>query len=579
MLDVTKALLVFGASALVVGILYLLRERSRKAVVSYLPLWDLTLKKTPATTLMRRFRRIFSYMLQLAIIILLILSITETGYGRGKHRRAMAILVDTSASMASTDLKPSRLDRAVKLAAKLADSMKEEDRALVLGMSDSPKVIHSWTGSPREIKDSLKGLKITTEGNDFISALSLSAAALDGMDAAEKQIWVLSDGAYDPADEKLRLLRETVKEIGQKGIDVYQYRTGRESANLAITRFSARQNLKEKLKLSANVVLGSFQKGRQGEKEGATGKTQECEKINLKIISGENTVLSKAVDRRVFGEIIPLDIPVPASRTLEARISPGGSSCKENFLLLDDSARILLPEQLQLKILAITRQNTYLMAALLLSPLWDVEVTENGGKHALEAYDVVIGDRSPVPDDIRRRGTLYIQPPQEGLPMAVKGEIEAESFDEFDYSHPALRWTNLYNVNVARAVLYEPRKEDKVIAASAKGPLIIEMNGESGRGGIVLAFSLQDTDMPLRTTWPLFFINMLYYLSGTAMQVSSASNSPEESNIMPRWLPLVKRAKQDPVPYRSFPLWVILLLGALLLVMLEWLSFHRRWTV
>lgn len=575
--DLTKALIALGASALVVGILYLLRERFKKAVVSYLPLWEEVLKKKPATILMRSFRRIFSYLLQLLIIILLILSITESGYGKSKKKKVMAILIDTSTSMAAKDVEPSRFLRAIEFAEKLARSMKEKDEALVLEMSDSPRVIHSWTESPEEIIDAVKKMNISMKSNDFISSLKLSAAALEGMDAPEKEIWILSDGAYDPSSQKVRLLTATIDEIKRKGIDIYHHKTGKESSNLAITRFSARQNLKEKLKLSTNIVIDTFQKSRKIT-ETKDNREAECDKINLRILSGENTVFNKTIEKERFGKIITLDMPVPVNRTLEAKISPGKKDCEEDFLLTDNSARITLPEQLQLKILAITEGNTYLKAVLLLSPLWDVEVTGHGHKPSSDKYDVVVADGAAVPGEIKRKGTLYIEPQFEGFPLKTRGSIEAPSFDQYDYKHPALRWTNLYNVNISKALHYEPGKGDKVLAASGEGPLIIEMN-EENRRDLVLAFSVQNTDMALRTTWPLLFINMLYYLSGTSLQVSSASNSPQESDIMPRWLPKADHVKKDPEAYRAFPLWLLLILAALLMNMLEWLSFHRRWTV
>jgi hypothetical protein len=577
--NLARALLVLGGAALVIGALYLLRERFRKAVVSFLPLWDEVMKRAPASALMRNFRRILSYLLQLLIMAVLILSITDTGYGKTKKRKAMAVLIDTSSSMTAGDVQPTRFEQARDFAVNLARSMKEDDEALLLEMSEPPRVVHSWTRSPAEIIEAAKALQAGEKGNDFVEALRLCASALEGMDAPEKEVWILSDGAFDPSSKNLRRLETAVGEITKKGIAVYHYRTGKESANLAITRFSARQNLKEKLKLSTNIVINAFeQPGGGGGKKREAG-AGACNKINIRILSGGSTVFNKDIDKSRFGKIIPVDIPVPANRSVEARIAPADPACGQDFLAADNAAAIELPEQLQLKILAITQDNTYLMAVLLLSPLWDVEIIPPGAKPSRTGYDVVVADRAPVPEGIARKGTLYFEPQFEGFPLEVKGALEAPSFDEYDYNHPALRWTNLYNVNVASAVHYETGKKAVALASSSRGPLIIDMKTGQERRDMVFAFSVSNTDMALRTTWPLLFINTLYYLSGTALEVSSASNSPLESNIMPRWIPQARKVKQDPEAYRAFPLWALIILAALLLNMMEWVFFHRRWTV
>ncbi|MFH1437471.1 MAG: VWA domain-containing protein [Pseudomonadota bacterium] len=577
MLGITTALIALLAAAVLVLLLYLLKERFRTMVISYLPLWELTLKKTPATTLLRNFRRIFSYLLQVLIILLLIFSITEMGYGKNRQGRRIAVLIDTSTSMASTDLEPSRFARAVEFTKKIGDSMQKNDRALVIQMSQSPKVVRSWTDSPEAVTRAVDELKLSYGGNDFVSSLKLSAAALEGTDASEKEIWVLSDGAYDPSEEKKQLLKDTIIEIRKKGIKILHHKPGKDSTNLAISRFSVRQNLREKLKLSANIVIDTFDQEKTDGK-GTQGKQSSCESISLQILSGGDTVVNRTIEKDQFGRLISIDIPAPANRVLEARIAPGGKKCPRDFLSVDDSAKIMLPRQLMLKILAITNENTYLMAALLLSPLWNVEIIGEGEQPSSDTYDVVVADGGQVPAHVKRKGTLYIKPQFDGFPLQAKGVVEAPVFEDVEYSHPALRWTNLYNVNIAQAFHYEPRKGDSVLASSHEAPLVIEMK-EEGRSDLVMAFSISDTDMPLRTTWPLFFINTLYYLSGTTMQVSSASNSPQESNITSRWLPKAQRIEKAPQAVHVFPLWIILIIAALLLNMVEWLSFHRRWTV
>jgi|GEM_PF-3168838 len=572
MLNINLALFLFILSALIIAVLYIIKTRFKKVIVSYLPLWNETVSQKPASTLFRKIRNFLSYLMNLTISLLLILSITDDRFFYPAKNRAIVLIIDSSYSMGATDEKPSRLSLALKGVKELLKTLRGNDKILILKGAPIPEVIHPWSKEISDIENSLKSVKAQYPSTDILPALEMAGGVLEGIDSEKKEIWLMSDGAgfYD-AERKENVKKEVIK-LKRKKIEVFHFKVGKENSNLAITRFSARQNIREKLSLSCILKLQKF--GTQKSQKGC------MENIKLKIFSERGTIFVKEVEMKGGEEVFPFEIPAPASRVLKAVVEPSDRSCKADFLPFDDSATLFLPEKLYLKILAVMGSNTYLGAALLLSPLWDVEITENPEKYLNEEYDVVIADNAALQSGLKRKGTLYINPPDGSIPLKVAGEFNGAFFEKFDRDHPLLRWTNLENVNIARGKIFLPRQQDKVIASSLKEPLIIEMEKrKEDLREIVLSFSLEDSDMPLRATWPVFFINMLYYLSGTSLEVSSASTSPDESDITPDWLPLTSRVTKVPEAGSRFPFKLAFIIISMLLFVFEWLSFHRRWTV
>ena len=102
-LDPTRAAIALGIAAVVVTVLYLLRERYRPVVVSYLPLWEQSVRKSTPLALARKLRKLLSLLLQMAIVALTVWALTDPGWGESRTPRNTVVLVDVSPSMSSLD--------------------------------------------------------------------------------------------------------------------------------------------------------------------------------------------------------------------------------------------------------------------------------------------------------------------------------------------------------------------------------------------------------------------------------------------------------------------------------------------
>jgi hypothetical protein len=108
-------------------------------------------------------------------------------------------------------------------------------------------------------------------------------------------------------------------------------------------------------------------------------------------------------------------------------------------------------------------------------------------------------------------------------PLETADEIERPAFDKLDGKHEVLRYTALRDVNVSRATLLRATKDDQVLAADARGPLLVAGQRE-GQRFLALAFDVRESDLPLRAGWPLLLLNALDWLTAQTRDEPSATS-------------------------------------------------------
>lgn len=567
-LDPLRAALALGAAAVVVTALYLLRERFRPVLVSHLPLWEESVKRSTPLALAHRLRKILSLLLQMALVALAVLALTDPGYQEKKDPRNVVLLVDVSASMDADDGDPvgTRLDQARRFATSLIGSLGPEDRVLLVALASTPLVARSWGTVDDRLLETVRDLSATQERADAQAALEFVQASLAHRDNAEA--WILSDGAFGLPDDRLDVLSERIRELESNGVEVHHHRCGSRSSNVAITHFAMRQDLRDPIRVTGMLELARFTSSDRG---GAVD-------ARIEVLSGGHPVLTRKVKLDETAERIWLDLLGPPSRQIRAVLAPGNPG--RDHLQSDNTAVVTLPEQTELKVLAVSEGNTYLQAALLLSPTWNVEWIGPDRRPSRDDYDVVILDRDVPRPSVKTRGILAIAPTGEDAPVTSSGVLEVPVVETFDRDHPILRWTNLYNVNMSEALKLDTEKGDRILVSSDQGPLVLVRTMEDSTRVMAMAFDLTRSDLPLRAAWPLLFLNTVHYLGGESLEVASSTVSPLESQIQPHWLMGARHRGQPPSPRTPRPpLWLVLAACASALFVLEWFTYHKRITV
>ena len=186
--------LAVGAAALVS--LYLLKLRRRRLEVPFADLWRRVLSETQSTALWKRLRRIASLVVQLILLALILTALLDPRLSATQHGRSVAIVVDCSASMQSTDGGggATRLNAAKEEARRLVRGLAGDDEAIVVAMDARPAPRGGFTRDDRALVADIDALAATDTSADVPRALGLAGDALRGRQ--RPTLVLIGDGAW-----------------------------------------------------------------------------------------------------------------------------------------------------------------------------------------------------------------------------------------------------------------------------------------------------------------------------------------------------------------------------------------------
>src|SRR3954452_10554143 len=126
--------------------LYFLKLRRLPLEVPSTYLWARTIEDLHVNSLWQRLRQSLLLLLQLLLNALIALTLLRPGWSGSKLiGKRFVFLIDTSASMAATDVAPSRLDQAKRQAVELVNQMEGDSAAMVISFSNVAKVEQAFT--------------------------------------------------------------------------------------------------------------------------------------------------------------------------------------------------------------------------------------------------------------------------------------------------------------------------------------------------------------------------------------------------------------------------------------------------
>jgi N-terminal double-transmembrane domain len=169
-------------SALIVGPLivamYLLKLRREERRVSSTFLWRRMVRDVEANAPWQRLRRNWLLLLQLLILILLAIALARPFFlTTGISGRNLIIILDRSASMAATDVAPSRLEAARRQAQTLVEQLPEGGRATIIAVGGQMEVVAASTTDRRQMNDAIRSITPSVGSrSDLSQALALAAA-------------------------------------------------------------------------------------------------------------------------------------------------------------------------------------------------------------------------------------------------------------------------------------------------------------------------------------------------------------------------------------------------------------------
>jgi hypothetical protein len=480
-----------GSSALIITILYLLKLKKRRVQVPFSPLWGRVLAEyRQQTDWWRRLRRVLSWLLALLMAAMLLFSLGDPHpEGEVLEGRHIVLLVDSSASMGATDVSGGvdRLDIAKQQARKIFETVGAEDRIMLVNFHEQLQPLSPFVAEASMLEQPLRDLRVTATGTDYAQALQFAADSL--RDKKRGELVILSDGAgFDPK------VMEGM-DFGA-GTTLSQIKPGESAGNLAVTGFSVRRYLSNKLDYELFVrVQSSFDRPVEADLElWADGRLVDNRVVSLEANGSEQRFFpSQAV----------------AGERLEARVRMRTADARDVFPL-DDKAYALLPPTRKLTVLLVTPGNLYLEGTLLLNANVTVEKVSAANYDPNKPYDVVFIDRD-IPATLPERGFfVFVDPQGERSPWPDKGAINNPIITTHKKSHPLMRWIGMRDVNIGVAQRFGLSKGDEVVA-SAFGDAMIVSRSQGERTFVGLAFDIRNSDLPLRVAFPVLMLNILDY--------------------------------------------------------------------
>jgi hypothetical protein len=614
-----------GAMAAILTLLYLLKLRRRRVTVPFSPIWGRVLASKEATSWLERLKRLISLLLQLAIAGLLLLALADPRPVEedlvGKN---VVLLLDTSASMGAIDVSGGvdRLDIARQEAAKVLDGLGPNDSVMLVTMDGQLKPLTPFVKDSAILRQQLKELKPSASPANIQQALRFVRDAV--REKPDAELYLMSDGAFaEEFGQAAQVLPDKLK--------FRHVKTGESGENLAITSFNVRRYLANKQDYEIYVQVRSYFPREVDAELQLSADGALADVKPLKLAAGGSQLLffpdqgfsGKQLQARVVlktadaKDVFPMDdaayaVLPRARKATVAFVSDG------NLFLL---APLILNENLDVK---------------------EVKPADWTPALA-EGVDLIVFDRFTPPTLPEKGAFLFVAPEGEGSPWKVGGDLAAPTITTTKKKHPLLRWVTLQDAALGLARKLQPTAKDDVAASAGNDPLILSREeGERRMVALAFDVRASDLPlrvaMPVlmlnSLTWLLDNEDSLVptYKTGTAwsipigrkvdtatlttpkgrkvqipiyegkaifygdevgfhtvqtaddeFQLAANLADPKESAILPpaelsisgREIPKVAAALQ--LARRDY--WVYLVLAVMALLLFEWLSYHRRWTV
>jgi hypothetical protein len=236
---------------LFVLLLYFLKLKRRPLAVPSTFLWRKSIEDLHVNSLLQWLRQNVLLLLQILALLALIYGIMAFRFhGRTAEGKHYIIMIDNSASMAATDLEPTRLEWAKAEANKEIDGYGDNDFGMVIVFNSTAEILQSYTNERARLRRAVESIEQTQRPTRIEDALTLADSLANPVRSTANEI-------SRPANEEAGKERTYVAVEGMPA-EVHLYSDGRfpdvPDFNLG--------NLNVNFHLAGQVVLEEKEKGK-----------------------------------------------------------------------------------------------------------------------------------------------------------------------------------------------------------------------------------------------------------------------------------------------------------------------------
>jgi hypothetical protein len=484
----------------IILLMYVLRLRRKERIVSSTLLWQTALRDLQANSPWQKLRSSLLMWLQILFLVLAVLALVRPSLkvlaGGGQ---TVAIILDASASMAATDVSPSRFGKAQAEANRLINALSGGDEATLISAGARTQVLAPLTANKNNLKSALNKAKTQDTNCDLREAIVLASSLLKTKKNA--RVYVLSDGAVAP-----------VGDLNTKNLDIQFIKIGTRNNNLAVTAADARRGYGSS-RAQVFATVRNF--------------SNEAKTINLQLSRNGNLIAVR-----------PLTIPAKGRQSQlfdDIRFESGLFSVgfeEKDDLLSDNIAYANLDAPRAIKVLLLSSGNLFLEKAINVDP--NVQLTRGSTPGAVsDDYDVVVCD-GIAPKNLNAN-QLVFNAFTELSPVEKIGVTQAPGVADWDRKHPVTKFSSWSDVRFARANAVKLKSWGQTILESERTPLIVA--GERGGKRVVwCGFDVRETDLPLRVAFPIFINSSLHWLTaqrGTSGESGAPTRAGDAVALQP----------------------------------------------
>jgi hypothetical protein len=500
-------------------LLYFLKLKRRPVEVPSTYLWHRSIEDLHVNSLLQRLKNNLLLYLQLLVVLFVFLALLRPGWEALRLSGSrLVLLIDNSASMQATDVKPTRLDEAKRRAGELIDQMHSGDTAMLISFSDNARVEQNFTQNSHQLREALAGIKPSSRSTNITEALKLAAGLVNpsmadkfggnssDLNVAGTKLFIFSDGRFPPAEKFERgNLEPTFVPIGTAdafNVGVVAFRVSRDEENNG--KLQAFASLSNSGSVTAEVQLKLY----------VNDQSRPADADHLTIPPG--TTRSRAFDLSGFD-----------SGVLHLKAETGDQ------LAVDDEAWTIAAPPRRARVLLITARNERLeqvLATKAASEVAEVRVEKPDflksktylDQVELGAWDLVIYDRS-APEKMPRTNTFFIGCIPPGGGWKAKPQATLPQIIDAATSHRLMQWVDINEIQkVITATPLELPGGAKTLIDTDAGPLLAIAPRE-GFEDLVLGMALleqrtapdgsvalyRNTDWPWRVSFATFILNLL----------------------------------------------------------------------
>jgi Ca-activated chloride channel homolog len=482
--------------------MYLLKLRRDEAVVPSTLLWTRLVADIEANAPWQKLRRSLLLLLQLLLVIALALLAARPFLERTAGlARDIVLVMDTSASMAATDVVPDRLTAAKQVAIEALKDLPTGGKVSVIAADRSARIVVNESRDLSRVRQAIDGIPVTQSRGDLGDALELASklAARSG----DAQVLVATDAAL--ARTPLARVAAPIKVLT----------VGRERKNQAIVALAIRTS-PSAVTRSVFVSVANLDLVEAARRLEVWGDDRLLEVRDVRL------------DAQRRSDVIIDDLPREV-RTVEVRLvgaNPAATAAPDQ-LAVDDRAWAIVPPDRTRLILVVGEGDPYLETALSFLP--DVELYGNLPSEYGPAsqrkdgrdWDLIIFE-GYLPATLPKTPILAIAPPRSSALGDVSGTLTNPGIGTLDPDEPVLRFVDLSTTHISAATKLTAPTWARTIVPGPRGAPLLYAGTRDGLKQAVLAFEPRRSDLPLQVAFPILLAN----LTG---ELFSSSTAPTEA--------------------------------------------------